>query len=84
MVNDRPDDANYKVEMNNLKSQFEVGNSGQHYTPSYDTVSNTKKAWYFSFSHPPKKYIATSACVCVSPHLRIHKKKKNDIPVEIE
>ena len=47
MVNDtelkRPDDANYKVEMNSLKTAFEVGNnSGQHYTPSYDSVSNTQ------------------------------------------
>ena len=39
MVNDRPDDANYKVEMNSLKNQFELGNSGQQYTPNYDTVS---------------------------------------------
>ena len=44
MVNDtdlkRPEDANYKVEMNSLKTAFEVGNSGQQYTPNYDSVSN--------------------------------------------
>ena len=39
MVNDRPEDANYKLELKSLKSAFEVGNSGQHYTPTYDSVS---------------------------------------------
>lgn len=38
MVNDRPEDANYKLELKSLKSAFEVGNSGQHYTPTYDSV----------------------------------------------
>lgn len=42
MVNDvsRPEDANYKVEMNSLKNTFENGGgSGKHYQPSYDSVS---------------------------------------------
>jgi hypothetical protein len=38
MVNDRPEDANYKLELKSLKSAFEVGNSGQHYTPTYNSV----------------------------------------------